>query len=587
MTRRNTRRAKKRRKGNQKETTEETTGQETRQTYTKDDVLVALDRVCEHLRTRAGRESCLNIDNKVTGTCSCVFQILYSSTSISGRGITCDTMCVEGKIAAWFRSTSDIVQESLGMLDPVSFLTGKYVKCMEAEPVNNGQQYTKLVYMDIPLGNKDKRKKEGNWNGHDWDVGVADGEEYSFYPKMCVPSVLLLWKALVGGGEWESKANAELREWRGNNYQRVLVNAGVIAEQICKQKMRQRLFYSRLEDYMDSHGDITRIPFERAFAKYKEMRWIDMDYGLTEGNGKKRLARCWDQWNLSSIHIVRAGSNMLYQKSTRDLFLSLKMEVRNIKTENMDFLEELFLYVMESSKEKAYRVAKDKKLLYKPFETCTDVQSAIGVNYGDSGDDTLTKELRDFVKNDDYKKRVELADDDITKSLLDMINSQREVGNYNTVAYQTSLLFSEVHHPQEAHVDYDTATENPQKYLVAFLPLTETGQFLQFWNADSDKSGEIVFIPRGQLLLVPGGTIHGGGFRADHRTDNMHAHMRLHFYVYPGENRCLFAKNEHKNDYLANLPEYVQHPELDIPEKGKQGIPMSTLGNSFFHGHSE
>jgi len=232
-------------------------------------------------------------------------------------------------------------------------------------------------------------------------------------------------------------------------------------------------------------------------------------------------------------------------------------------------------------------VTRDKKLLYTPFDTCTNIRSAISANYGQSGDNTLSGELRDFVKSEDYSPRVELADREIEKSLLDMINSQKEEGaKCRTVAYQISLLFSEVHHPQEAHVDYDTTKEDPSKYLVAFLPLTETGQFLQFWKG-SNSAGEIVFIPRGQLVMVPGGTIHGGGFRADHRTDNMHAHMRLHFYVYPDENMCVFAKGQHKNDYLPKKRKYSNHPQLEIPKRGKQGIPMATLGNTFFHGYSE
>jgi hypothetical protein len=232
-------------------------------------------------------------------------------------------------------------------------------------------------------------------------------------------------------------------------------------------------------------------------------------------------------------------------------------------------------------------VLRDKKLLYTPFETCTNIQSAISANYGESGDRKLSGDLRDLVKNDDYSRLVQLADEDIKKNLLDMINSQKEEGaKCKQVAYQTSLIFSEVHHPQEAHVDYDTATENPKKYLVAFLPLTETGQFLQFWK-NSESAGEIVFIPRGQLLLVPGKTIHGGGFRADHRTDDMHAHMRLHFYVYPDESQCVFAKGKHKNDYLPKKRKFSNHPELEIPKKGKQGIPTAKLGNAFFHGYSE
>jgi hypothetical protein len=109
---------------------------------------------------------------------------------------------------------------------------------------------------------------------------------------------------------------------------------------------------------------------------------------------------------------------------------------------------------------------------------------------------------------------------------------------------------------------------------------------LQFWTKTGNEKGEIVFIPKGQMLMVPGDTIHGGGFRADHRTDGAHAHMRLHFYVYPGTNQCVYAIKEHKNDYVTRVPNYCDHEELDIPEKGPQGTTKATLGNSFFHGYS-
>ena len=90
----------------------------------------------------------------------------------------------------------------------------------------------------------------------------------------------------------------------------------------------------------------------------------------------------------------------------------------------------------------------------------------------------------------------------------------------------------------------------------------------------------------GQLVLVPGHTVHGGGFRADHRTDDANAHMRLHFYVYPDTKECAFAKGEHKNDYLPQSKNYANHEKLDVPEKGKMGNSISTLGNRFFHGYS-
>ena len=62
----------------------------------------------------------------------------------------------------------------------------------------------------------------------------------------------------------EFKGNVGMTKWRKNNYPQVLVNAGVVAEQIWKQKFRQRLFYARLEDYMDAGVDEKNIGFVKA-----------------------------------------------------------------------------------------------------------------------------------------------------------------------------------------------------------------------------------------------------------------------------------------------------------------------------------
>ena len=68
-----------------------------------------------------------------------------------------------------------------------------------------------------------------------------------------------------------------MKEWRTNNYPKVLVDAGVIAEQMWKQKYRQRLFYARLEDYMELAIDEKYIGFRKAYEKFKEMKWVDGD----------------------------------------------------------------------------------------------------------------------------------------------------------------------------------------------------------------------------------------------------------------------------------------------------------------------
>jgi hypothetical protein len=515
--------------------------------YSAKEIQTGLERVCEYLKKRAGKASCLNIDGRATGSCSCAFRMMAAK---EGQDKECHI------IATWFSSTKTVEEESKKKKPKyrVEYLTKQYKECVNLKPQNNGKQYTKKINFDVLLGMK-KGCGEGNWNGHNWDVEEElrnDDNGSGSNTRLCVPTLLTLWKFLVGGKDWDRKGNVGMDQWRTNNYPHVLVNAGVIAEQIWKQRVRQRLFYARVEDYMDSGADEKNIGFVRAYEKFKEMQWVDGSE-VSRAQFRKQMAQNWYQWHLGTIHIVRGDSSMAYGQGTKAMFDNMGMKVCSITEKNCDFLEELFLYVMKQNEKRASRVARDKKLLYVPFESCVDIRTAIAHHYGDAGEATLRGDVKYFVREATYAENVTAVDNELREKMLSMLNSGRreEDEAYTNVAFQTSLIMSDVHKPQEAHVDYDLCTHHPDDYLVAFLPLTDTGQFLQFWECgNNNQEGKIVFIPRGQLLMVPGGTIHGGGFRADHRTDNSFAHMRLHFYVYPGATECPFDRGTHKNDYI-------------------------------------
>jgi hypothetical protein len=124
-----------------------------------------------------------------------------------------------------------------------------------------------------------------------------------------------------------------------------------------------------------------------------------------------------------------------------------------------------------------------------------------------------------------------------------MLNKGRESQQaYAEVGFQPSILLSKVHHPQLAHWDYKNEDGRRDDYYIAFLALTKTGQFLQVWEYDNTQSltepvdGQVVFLPRSEMLMVKGDVLHAGGFRAETRADDRGTHMRFHFYVYPGRN---------------------------------------------------
>jgi hypothetical protein len=229
----------------------------------------------------------------------------------------------------------------------------------------------------------------------------------------------------VGGEQWRDRSNPKIRKWKIYNYKQILVNAGAIAEQSTKQKARQRLFYARIEDYMDSPTTAMRVKYKKTVEKFKKMKWVcaKMDDKLL----KERLRRLWYKWNLNTIHIVREGSSMNYNKDTRKLFIQLNMQVRTVKPKNVDFLEELFGLIRDTlvTNNKWNKVARDKKLLYLPFDTCVDIRSAISAHYGDAGDGTLSGDLKKLVANQRYKEGVNAADADIAAKLLSMINTVR------------------------------------------------------------------------------------------------------------------------------------------------------------------
>ena len=61
---------------------------------------------------------------------------------------------------------------------------------------------------------------------------------------------------------------------------------------------------------------------------------------------------------------------------------------------------------------------------------------------------------------------------------------------------------------------------------LGFTPLTADGMFLQVWKGEGQ--GIVMYIPQGELVILPSSTLHAGGFCSRFRTGN----TRLHFYFY-------------------------------------------------------
>ena len=94
--------------------------------------------------------------------------------------------------------------------------------------------------------------------------------------------------------------------------------------------------------------------------------------------------------------------------------------------------------------------------------------------------------------------------------------------------------------------------------FLGLCPVTESGCHLQVWkpvdNQHATRHGEVLFIPYGCILILPGSTIHGGGFLSNGDTRD----LRLHFYIYVG----VAEKDIQSNTYLEE-EEYMMQASLD------------------------
>ena len=110
------------------------------------------------------------------------------------------------------------------------------------------------------------------------------------------------------------------------------------------------------------------------------------------------------------------------------------------------------------------------------------------------------------------------------------------------ISYRGSFMSTEQTMYQPAHVDYDYTilSKYGKRLYLAFFPLTLDGAYLQLWQKKKEKlidddheekqrdevEGTVVYIPYGQMLLLPSDTIHGGGFKRGGG-----GNLRFHLYI--------------------------------------------------------
>ena len=91
------------------------------------------------------------------------------------------------------------------------------------------------------------------------------------------------------------------------------------------------------------------------------------------------------------------------------------------------------------------------------------------------------------------------------------------------IYFAFSFMKSQTNHRQRPHKDFT----NPElkkgfenNAWVGFLPLTKQGQQLEIWPEQKNeevKTGEVITIDYGKMLLLKGGVVHAGGFKLEEK----------------------------------------------------------------------
>ena len=160
----------------------------------------------------------------------------------------------------------------------------------------------------------------------------------------------------------------------------------------------------------------------------------------------------------------------------------------------------------------------------------------------------------------------------LQQELTSFETTLRQTLQYENISYRGSFMQTESTMYQPAHVDYDYSilSKYGSKLFLAFFPLTEEGAYLQLWQDDENVSiddpreGTVVFIPYGNMLIVPSDTIHGGGFKRGEG-----GNLRFHLYIEILEDEEVVVEDrgvEEKKEDTNNIA-LLDHPMNKYTEK--------------------
>ena len=428
-------------------------------------------------------------------------------------------------------------------------------------------------------------------------VEISQEDEEEFYLPdagtlsvacFCLNSLLGLWKVLV------TIKKESVDDWMAMNYQSILYQGGRYRIDSCTQKKRQKLFYARIGDVLAAKPACFLIRLNHAAMCYQKSDDLENDVDVVR-IWKKKNASNWTFWKLGSIRIMAANSRFNYNDGTKKLVSAHGIRIGRISDDSVKLLQDLMncLWQPGTSPRPYWKnVTEDKALFYTTFPHAHNVISGLDLQFSQAGGGyRATRSLAAMLT---HKRRyIEKADMDIKKVILKLLNEKRDGGTMITkVAYQPSFLVSAVHKPQHPHFNFKGSDLKNQNFWIGFLPITEYGQFLQIWkyqeNIKEEQKGEIIFIPKGHMVMMRGTSLHGDGFRAETTSGNAGAHARLHFCIYPEVESCQI--DVHGNEYMdpsrkAKVPlsRYYKNSDL-LGGVAEGGDWCDSMNWNFFQG---
>jgi hypothetical protein len=152
------------------------------------------------------------------------------------------------------------------------------------------------------------------------------------------------------------------------------------------------------------------------------------------------------------------------------------------------------------------------------------------------------KKLEHFVTDYDINLPGEVRDSwlEIKEIVREMMASLLGISLSALTDEELYLVYTKLRslssRPQPPHLDYLSEIladllEDQELYLAVF-PLNSDGMMLQVWEypddmEDGESMGQLLFLPMNSILVLPGKTVHGGGFLT-----STAGNLRGHLYIY-------------------------------------------------------